>query len=464
MAVVANSLPSPRQAPSRWRLVISLGLLYGAIYFVEGIADPTDGLVTQPALALLKAAGHTTGQIAKFSALLTIPWILKPLYALASDFLPLAGLRRKSYLIVAGVIMVAGFAAFFLIPAHTVALYRPLLAGLFCASLGIALSDVVVDALMVEQGQPLGITGQLQALGWACSYGSGILPGLLGGFLVQRHHEWLAFAACTVMAAVTLGLSLLVKERRVARPGPLLADAPAHDAPVAADPPAAPARPPLEVLWQHARSPALLGVLAFLLLWNFNRFCSNGLLYPYMTQTLGMSESFYGLTSTLLSAAAVAACLPYGFLCRRFSMRFLVHMAIVMGILSVVPYWFLTADRTTAIIITWVAGLAYMLGTLVQVDLAARVCPIEIAGTGFAVFMSATDLSDMFSSWLGGHFFDHFSATLGPHAAFQRLVGLAALCSAACWLLWLVLPAAALAPLRAGRQQASDAGEPGAGC
>ena len=437
---------------SRFRLILSLGLVYGAIYFVEGVADPTDGLVTQPALALLKNAGHTAGQIARFSALLTIPWIVKPLYALASDFLPLAGSRRKSYLILAGAIMVAGFAGFFLIPTGTTAIYWPLLAVLSLASLGISMSDVVVNALMVEQGQPLGLTGQLQALGWACSYGSGILPGLIAGHLCQHRQEWIAFLACALMAAIALGLSFMVKERSGSA-APLAVDVPGMRAELPGDtatasPPRSP-RPVLQVLREHVFSPPLWGVLAFLLIWNFNRFCSNALLYGHMTQELGMSEEFYGLTYTLLSVAALVACIPYGFLCRRFSMRTLVHVSIAMGILSVVPYWFLTADHVTAIVVTWIAGLAYMTGTLVQVDLAARVCPIEMAGTVFAVFMAATDLSDAASTWLGGHLYDRLGETWGPHAAFNGLIVLAALCTAACWLLWLVLPPKALAPLRA---------------
>ncbi|MBV8383353.1 MAG: hypothetical protein JOZ63_12145, partial [Planctomycetaceae bacterium] len=80
-----------------WRL----GLLFGALSFLQGIGEPTEGLIAQPVRSLLKSWGRDASEIAAFSALLAIPWSLKPLYGLLSDFVPLAGSRRRSYLVVA---------------------------------------------------------------------------------------------------------------------------------------------------------------------------------------------------------------------------------------------------------------------------------------------------------------------------------------------------------------------------
>src|SRR3954470_5297562 len=82
-----------------------LGLLFGALYFLQGIGEPTDGLIAQPVRSLLKGWGRTAGEIAAFSALLAIPWSLKPLYGLLTDFVPLFGTRRKGYLILAAAAM-----------------------------------------------------------------------------------------------------------------------------------------------------------------------------------------------------------------------------------------------------------------------------------------------------------------------------------------------------------------------
>src|SRR5947209_15284293 len=81
-----------------WRL----GLLFGAIYFLQGIGEPTDGLIAQPLRSLLKGWGRSAGEITAFSALLALPWTFKPIYGLLSDFVPLFGTRRKGYLILSG--------------------------------------------------------------------------------------------------------------------------------------------------------------------------------------------------------------------------------------------------------------------------------------------------------------------------------------------------------------------------
>ena len=45
-----------------------------------------------------KDAGLSAGQVATFFAITTVPWLIKPVYGLLSDFVPLFGFHRKSYL------------------------------------------------------------------------------------------------------------------------------------------------------------------------------------------------------------------------------------------------------------------------------------------------------------------------------------------------------------------------------
>src|SRR3954447_17698242 len=98
-------MESSGRAPSVRRRGLELGLLFGALSFLQGIGEPTDGLIAQPVRTLLRSWGRSTGEIAVFAALLAIPWSLKPLYGLLSDFVPLVGSRRKGYLIVASAVM-----------------------------------------------------------------------------------------------------------------------------------------------------------------------------------------------------------------------------------------------------------------------------------------------------------------------------------------------------------------------
>ncbi|HET6878772.1 MAG TPA: hypothetical protein VFI31_01300, partial [Pirellulales bacterium] len=73
------------------RDTLRLGLLFGTIYFVQGMSEPTTGLISQPNQSLLREWGESPEQIAAFVAILAAPWCLKPLFGFLSDFFPLAG-------------------------------------------------------------------------------------------------------------------------------------------------------------------------------------------------------------------------------------------------------------------------------------------------------------------------------------------------------------------------------------
>ncbi len=124
-------------------------------------------------------------------------------------------------------------------------------------TIGVAFVDVVVDALMVEEGQPRGITGTLQSVQWACMYGAAILTGWLGGYLSARGMQTTGFAICALAAAFSFILAVfVVKEPPTEKP-----EGNAKTAAIA--------------LWKAAKHPAVLGVGSFLFLVNFNPFGSS---------------------------------------------------------------------------------------------------------------------------------------------------------------------------------------------
>ena len=89
---------------------------FGALYFTQGVSEPTEGLVVQPTRWLLKSWGETNEQITSFAAWITLPWLLKPLYGLIADFLPLGRNRRKNYLMLTTAVACLGFLALYFYP------------------------------------------------------------------------------------------------------------------------------------------------------------------------------------------------------------------------------------------------------------------------------------------------------------------------------------------------------------
>jgi BT1 family len=74
---------------------------FAALYFVQSVSDPTSGLVAQPVRSLLKSWGESPAALGALMALLALPWTIKPLFGLLSDFVPLFGSRRRNYLLLA---------------------------------------------------------------------------------------------------------------------------------------------------------------------------------------------------------------------------------------------------------------------------------------------------------------------------------------------------------------------------
>ena len=147
---------SARAGAGRDRIA-GLGALFGLLYFVQGIVEPTEGLLSQPIKSLLRHWDYSAASAAWLMSALTLPWTIKPLYGLLTDFVPLAGSHRRSYLLLTTAAATIGMVAVYFMPLSTDATL--LLILLLPAALAIAFSDVVVDALMVQTGQPQGLTG-----------------------------------------------------------------------------------------------------------------------------------------------------------------------------------------------------------------------------------------------------------------------------------------------------------------
>ena len=74
-----------------------LAALFAVVYFAQGMY----GLPDQTIAITFKDQSLKPDQVANFFLVASLPWFIKPLYGLVSDFVPLFGRRRKSYLLLA---------------------------------------------------------------------------------------------------------------------------------------------------------------------------------------------------------------------------------------------------------------------------------------------------------------------------------------------------------------------------
>jgi MFS family permease len=112
----------------------------------------------------------------------------------------------------------------------------------------------------------------------------------------------------------------------------------------------------------------------------------------------------------------------------------MIHGSIVTGIVATLAYW-AYRDATSGVVISLGVGIVYAIGSLIQLDLAARVCRPETAATTFALIMSLSNLSTALSQGIGGWIYEAMVERCGYLVAFQMLVAVGALFTAGCWFL-----------------------------
>jgi MFS family permease len=363
-----------------------LMVFFGLVYFAQGLGQ-AGGLVNQPLMNYLKANGLTSDQVAQLLGLLTIPWIIKPLYGLISDLVPLFGYRRKSYLLLMNGLAAAGFL-------WLTGLLTPewIVAAMALTALGIASSDVLVDALMVERGQQTGQIKRFQSQQWMWFNIAAITTGFLGGWLSETLtpagalHVAALITACAP-AAVAVSTAFSVREEKTT------IDLVQFKASTGS-------------LVSALKSKTLWIVAGFLAFWNFSPSFGTPMYY-HMVDNLKFDQYFIGQLGSVSSVGSVIGAFMFKrFLAGRFSTTALVYQSILLGAISTVGYLFLV-DRQSAVILSFATGLISMVPFLTMLSLAAAACPPHAEGFTFAGLMSIFNGASQISALWGAHLYEH---------------------------------------------------------
>ena len=172
-------------------------LFFGLVYVVEGIGQ-TGGLIAQPLNYYLKQIfGWTPVQVSAYLTILNLPWIIKPVYGIVSDFLPLFGYRRKAYLVLANAAAAVAFG-------WVTQITQPsqLIFVLLLTAYAMAISSTLCGAILVENGQRLGASDAFVNQQWLWFNIAALASGFIGGQLVERLSPGEALHAAAAIIAV----------------------------------------------------------------------------------------------------------------------------------------------------------------------------------------------------------------------------------------------------------------------
>jgi MFS family permease len=395
-----------------------LATLFAVVYFAQGMWN----LPVQTMTLVLKERGLTSSGVADFFLLSTIPWVIKPLYGLLSDFVPLFGRRRRSYFLLASALAsLAGFAV-----ALTAEHGYWRLAWLYTAmGFGLAFCDVLADAIMVETGKPRGLTGVFQSVQWASISVATLGVGVLGGYLAHVRSLRVAFvlAACFPLVSFAMVLAFV------------------REAPSRMD--GAAAREAFQAIRRAASHRDLWIVAGFIFCANFNPLFGPPFLY-YQIDVLHLDQRFIGILASLTAVGSLVGAAVYAPLSRRVPLRRLIVFTIggsAAGTLAYLGY----KGPVSAVVIDTLYGVVGMLVQLSMLDLAAKACPRRAEGTFFALLMSIYNGSTQLSTNAGGRLYD----ALG----FGPLVLISTVMTAFAWLL---VPLVKIERIEAAARRAPD--------
>jgi MFS family permease len=380
-------------------------VFFALVYIVEGVGQ-TGGLIAQPLNYFLKQTfGWTPVQVTAYLTVLNLPWVIKPVYGIVSDFLPLFGYRRKTYLILANAAAAAAYcwATQITVPAE-------LIFVLLLSAYGMAISSTVCGAVLVENGQKFGASDAFVNQQWLWFSIAAMASAFIGGQLVERLtpsqalHSAAGIIAIAPFAVVFAGWYLIREPRnRLDFPG-------------------------LKKNFAALLAALTLRDLWVIALFLFVYYLNPGLgtpLYYHMTDNLKFSQEYIGLLGSINSAGWIVGALLYRSFLKGITARALLNLSIMLGTIATVSFLLLWSEAAAAAI-NFFNGIAGMIAFVATLTLAADYCPARSEGFAFAALMSVSNLSGALSENLGSLCYEHvFHHQLDPlilvSAAFTAL-------------------------------------------
>lgn len=366
------------------------------------------GLFDLPLTIYLKESLKLSpAQLATFSSVIFIPWLIRPLYGIIGDAVTIFGYQFKSYFFICYTLALAVFLGLSGFQSYTISL---LASGMILVNITIAFSDVLTDKIMVVQGRILDNTARLQAAQWtALGFGSALLY-YIGGWLAQNSNLSIAFLITAIVPLIGLVSTFL-----------LLADEKKQQKTVSI-------KSSLRALLSAVRSRRLLAILGFIACLEFSLVPS--LVYYlvyYYKDILKFDAQSIGVLGAFEAFANGLGAITFGIFAFRISRQLLLNLAIGLTAVSTLGLLFIQ-NMQSAILVCLFFGFFAMIAMLGVLEIAAKACPVGVEGSTYALLMSVYNLAKQPGAILGGYLY-------GWGVPPSTLVIISAVFTMLCWFL-----------------------------
>ncbi|MGB3295172.1 MAG: folate/biopterin family MFS transporter [Phormidesmis sp.] len=357
------------------------------VYFVQGIL----GLARLAVSFFLKDdIALSPAEVSALMGIAALPWTIKPVFGFLSDGLPIFRYRRRPYLVISGILGAIAWLSM------ATLVHTPIAAtaAILLSSLSVAISDVIVDSLVVERVREEGQAeaGTLQSLAWGASAVGGLMTAYLGGILLEHTSTQVIFEITASFPLVVSAAAWLISEDPVSEQSNLQ---------VVAE--------QVRLLKGAISQKAIWMPALFLFLWQATPTADSAFFF-FSTNELGFEPEFLGRVRLVTNLASLIGIWVFQRFLKEVSFRKIFGWStVISAVLGMTTLLLVThANRAIGIGDQWfslgdsliltVAGQIAFMPVLV---LSARLCPPGVEATLFALLMSVVNLSGLFSHELG---------------------------------------------------------------
>ena len=375
------------------------------VYFVQGIL----GLSRLAVSFFLKdELGLSPAEVSALFGIVVLPWVIKPVFGFFSDGFPIFGYRRRPYLILSGILGALAWVGM----ATVVHSSWAAVTAILLSSLSVAVSDVIVDSLVVERAraESQAEAGSLQSICWGASAFGGLITAYFSGFLLEHFTTRTVFWITATFPLIVSGVAWLISESPVEK---------TDENEDAKNNNFEDVKQQVKLLRQAITQKAIWLPTAFLFIWQATPGSESAFFY-FTTNELHFQPEFLGRVRLVTSIAALVGIWIFQRFLKSVPFRVIFTWSTVfsaiLGLttlllvthanraLGIDDHWFSLGD---SLILTVMGQIAYM-PVLV---LAARICPPGVEATLFALLMSITNLAGLVSHETGAVLMHYLGVT-----------------------------------------------------
>ncbi|WP_193199632.1 folate/biopterin family MFS transporter [Nostoc sp. MG11] len=371
------------------------------VYFVQGIL----GLARLAVSFFLKdELLLSPAQMSVLLGIVALPWMIKPVFGFVSDGFPIFGYRRRPYLVLSGILGAAAWVSLATIVHTSWAATVAILLG----SLSVAASDVIVDSLVVERAraESQADAGSLQSLCWGASAVGGLITAYFSGMLLEHFTTQTVFWVTALFPLLLSVVAWLIAETPVSKD----AQESNHTNFLAV-------KHQVRQLREAFTQKAIWLPTAFIFIWQATPSADSAFFF-FSTNELHFEPEFLGRVYLLTSLASLVGVwifqrflksIPFRvifgwstFLSATLGMTTLILVTHTNRLVGIDDHWFSLGDSLILSVMGKIAFMPVMV-------LAARLCPLGVEATLFALLMSIFNSAGMVShasgalimNWLG---------------------------------------------------------------